>query len=87
MPIQLRTPTPKRLFMEGGVWALEVERYLPIEARVFRPSVEKVVGEARITRVLREGSDDDVERATLALMRSGEPGPWEIVSGEWMRCL
>ena len=86
MGIQLRTPTPKKLYFRDGHWALEVERYLPVEPRVFRPMTEKIVGEARIARLLRTGTDSAFIEATMALIHAGEAGAWEVVDGDWLRC-
>jgi hypothetical protein len=78
---------PKRLFREAATWVLEVERLVPLDERVLRPTTQRLVG---VEVVLFQLTNSDEGRALLGdarrLMTENAAGDasYEADEGRWI---
>jgi hypothetical protein len=78
---------PKRLYRDASTWVLEVERLVPLDDRVLRPTMQKLVG---VDVVLFQLANSDEGRSLVNDARrlmsesASETASYEVEEGRWM---
>lgn len=84
---QLASAKPKRLYRDEADWVLEIERLVPIDDRILRPTTQKLVGEDVVLFQLGNSEDgkalvNDARR--LMSEGAGLGASFAVMEGRWV---